>query len=126
MTSQWFQVEFRLDTTMWNEGFEQAHLPWLVLFTDNKAWVDTLPAGFQIDDRSEFGQLFTVHKYSVQDITYKDPYELDYEASLIWNQANGEVLNEEDLTRYIRTEEHTSSEQLTAAIEQRLSLWDGI
>ena len=54
-------VEFKLDTYMWNEGFEVAKFPWCKLYTDNAEFVENLPDEF---DHPEIPmQSFSVKKY---------------------------------------------------------------
>jgi len=115
------RVELRLDTTMWNEGFEQAAEPWLTLYTDNGAWARSLPRVYlSVTPYSPFPQEFDVR---VDELASRLPAPTQSEL----DARDWEVVeNGGTSARSIALTPGLSSEELDAIVDTRLDQWDGI
>ena len=115
------RVELRLDTTMWNEGFEKAEEPWLTLYTDNGAWARSLPRVYSaVTPYSPFPQEFDVR---VDELATRLPAPTQAEL----DARDWEVVeNGGTSARSVALTPGLSSAELDGIVANRLSQWDGV
>lgn len=56
-------VEFTLDTTMWNEGFDQAEIPWCQLYTADGSYVRAVPSAISLPNKPRWVGDFHIKMY---------------------------------------------------------------
>lgn len=119
-----YRVELTLDTTMWNEGFDKAAMPWLRLYTTNGEWIAALPESYRVKNHySPFDQEFTVEitKVPVTEIAEDTMPKL-------WREGYPDEAADElqaGIDRFPGLVEG-SSDELNELIQERLSDWDGV
>lgn len=120
-----YRVDFNLDTTMWNEGFEKAYLPWLRIYTDNSEWVNSLEQSYSVKDPySPFPQNFDVDVVELAEIS-----ELSEQTQSLWSHGDDEDNSgsfEEESKSFADLLTGESSEELDKMVAKRLAEWDGI
>jgi hypothetical protein len=119
-----FRVDYRLDTGLWNEGFEKASSPWLRLYTDNADWVRALPWTEQMTPPgAAMPQNFIVEARETEAPAGPD------DEQRAWQEEDNDEYRyevESNQNRFVGYLSGLSSDGLDAIVKHRLNQWTGV